>query len=52
VWLIAEGRGDRASIQEITDAADIGFGSFYNYFNSKEQLFQTAAEEVPGRWGR
>ena len=35
VQLIAEGRGERASIQEITDAADIGFGSFYNHFDSK-----------------
>jgi AcrR family transcriptional regulator len=52
VRLIAEGRGDRASIQEITEAADIGFGSFYNHFDSKEQLFQTAAEEVLERWGQ
>jgi len=52
VRLIAEGRGDRASIQEITEAADIGFGSFYNHFDSKEQLFQTASEEVLERWGR
>ena len=52
VRLIAEGRGDRASIQEITDEADIGFGSFYNHFDSKEQLFQTASEEVLERWGR
>ena len=44
--LIAEGRGQQASIQEITDAADIGFGSFYNHFESKEQLFQTASDEV------
>ncbi|MFZ0172836.1 MAG: TetR/AcrR family transcriptional regulator [Acidimicrobiales bacterium] len=52
VRLIAEGRGDRASIQEITDAADIGFGSFYNHFESKEQLFETASTEVLERWGR
>lgn len=51
VRLIAEGRGDRASIQEITEAADIGFGSFYNHFDSKEQLFQTAVYEVLERWG-
>ena len=50
--LIAEGRGDRASIQEITDEADVGFGSFYNHFDSKEQLFQAAAEEVLERWGQ
>jgi AcrR family transcriptional regulator len=52
VRLVAEGRGDRASIQEITEAADIGFGSFYNHFDSKEQLFQTASEEALERWGQ
>jgi AcrR family transcriptional regulator len=52
VRLIAEGRGDRASIAEITETADIGFGSFYNHFDSKEQLFRTAAEEVLERWGQ
>ncbi len=52
VRLIAEGRGDRASIQEITEAADIGFGSFYNHFDSKEKLFRTASEEVLERWGQ
>jgi AcrR family transcriptional regulator len=52
VRLIAEGRGDRASIAEITDEADIGFGSFYNHFDSKEQLFQTTSGEVLERWGQ
>lgn len=52
VGLIAEGRGQQASIQEITEAADIGFGSFYNHFESKEQLFQVASEEVLDRWAR
>src|SRR6185312_4833016 len=52
VRLIADGRGDRASIQEITEAADIGFGSFYNHFVSKEELFQTASEEVLERWAQ
>ena len=50
VRLIAEGRGDRASVQEITEAADIGFGSFYNHFESKDQLFETASTEVLERW--
>jgi AcrR family transcriptional regulator len=50
--LIAQGRGARASIQEITDAADIGFGSFYNHFTSKEELFRTASEEVLERWAQ
>jgi AcrR family transcriptional regulator len=52
VRLIAEGCADRATIQEITETADIGFGSFYNHFQSKEQLFQTAAEEALERWGQ
>ena len=34
------------SIQQITDAADVGFGSFYNHFESKEALFEAAVEEV------
>jgi AcrR family transcriptional regulator len=34
------------SIQEITDAADVGFGSFYNHFESKQILFDQAIAEV------
>ena len=34
------------SIQEITDAADVGFGSFYNHFQTKEALFDAAVAEV------
>ena len=52
VRLIGDGRGERASIQEITDQADIGFGSFYNHFESKDALFRTAFEEVLERWGQ
>jgi AcrR family transcriptional regulator len=52
VRLIAEGRGERASVQEITEAADIGFGSFYNHFDGKDELFRTASEEVLERWGQ
>lgn len=34
------------SIQEITDGADVGFGSFYNHFTSKQELFDAALDEV------
>ncbi|MGD1011414.1 MAG: TetR/AcrR family transcriptional regulator [Acidimicrobiales bacterium] len=51
IRLMAEGRGERASIQEITEEADIGFGSFYNHFESKEQLFRVATQEVMDHWG-
>ena len=33
-------------VLEITQAADVGMGSFYNHFNSKEELFQAAVNEV------
>src|ERR1700687_6103215 len=33
-------------VLEITQAADVGMGSFYNHFDTKEQLFQAAVDEV------
>lgn len=33
-------------ILEITQAADVGMGSFYNHFQSKEELFAAAVTEV------
>ncbi|MFB7719435.1 TetR/AcrR family transcriptional regulator [Nocardia sp. NPDC056100] len=42
---LSEGRSS-VSIQEITDAADVGFGSFYNHFDSKEQLFDEAVRSA------
>jgi len=41
--LLSEGEDVHASIQAITELADVGFGSFYNYFSSKEELFEAAA---------
>jgi len=43
--LIAQGRTN-ASILEITQAADVGMGSFYNHFESKELLYEAAFEAV------
>lgn len=34
------------SIQEITDRADVGFGSFYNHFASKEAIAEAVMEEA------
>ncbi|GAB7040167.1 MULTISPECIES: TetR/AcrR family transcriptional regulator [Catenuloplanes] len=34
------------SIQQITEAADVGFGSFYNHFTSKADLFDAAVAEA------
>jgi AcrR family transcriptional regulator len=33
-------------VLDITQAADVGMGSFYNHFDSKEQLFEAAVTEV------
>jgi AcrR family transcriptional regulator len=33
-------------VLEITQAADVGIGSFYNHFESKDQLFEAAVEHV------
>ncbi len=33
-------------VLEITQAADVGMGSFYNHFDSKEELFDAAVTEV------
>ncbi len=33
-------------VLEITQTADVGMGSFYNHFDSKEELFQAAVNEV------
>ncbi|MFE9323765.1 TetR/AcrR family transcriptional regulator [Nocardia sp. NPDC052278] len=38
-------------ILEITQAADVGMGSFYNHFESREDLFRVAIEEALDRHG-
>ena len=35
---------DDAKIRDITDAADIGFGTFYNYFGSKDALAEAVLD--------
>lgn len=42
---IAEGKLN-VPILEITQAADVGMGSFYNHFSSKEQLFDAAVADA------
>ena len=34
------------AINEITESADVGFGSFYNYFESKEAIYATLLDWV------
>jgi len=49
--LIAQGRTN-VPILEITQAADVGMGSFYNHFESKEQLYEAAYEAVIDAYGQ
>lgn len=42
---IAQGRLS-VPVLDITQAADVGMGSFYNYFDSKEELFAVAVGEA------
>jgi AcrR family transcriptional regulator len=44
-------RRTSVSIQEITDSADVGFGSFYNHFESKEALFEAAINDTLELYG-
>jgi AcrR family transcriptional regulator len=43
--LIAAGKVN-VPVLEITQAADVGMGSFYNHFESKEELFEAAVADV------
>jgi len=49
--LIAEGKTN-VPILEITQAADVGMGSFYNHFETKEQLYEAAVEDVMDGYGQ
>jgi AcrR family transcriptional regulator len=47
---LARGK-ENVPILEITQAADVGMGSFYNHFDSKEELFQAAVEDALDAFG-
>ncbi len=44
--LFAEKGVDATRINEITEAADVGFGSFYNHFESKDELVEALLGEM------
>jgi AcrR family transcriptional regulator len=48
--LIAEGRLN-VPVLEITKLADVGMGSFYNHFDTKEELFEAAVADVLDSYG-
>lgn len=42
---------EATTIRDITDAADVGFGSFYNYFESKEGIVAGAVRDILTQFG-
>ena len=49
--LMAEKGINATTIQEITDTADVGFGSFYNHFESKQAIVQAIIDETIESYG-
>jgi AcrR family transcriptional regulator len=49
--ILAEQGTTDVSIQEITETADVGFGTFYNHFETKADLFEVAVSEVLEEYG-
>lgn len=50
--ILAETGDTSASIQAIAERADVGFGSFYNHFESKNELFETAVVDALEEFGQ
>ncbi|MBJ7354942.1 MAG: TetR/AcrR family transcriptional regulator [Thermoleophilaceae bacterium] len=44
--LLARQGAEATRIQEITEEADVGFGSFYNHFSSKEEIVEAVLSET------
>jgi AcrR family transcriptional regulator len=49
--LIARQGVDNTRIREITDEADVGFGSFYNHFESKEAIIEAVLADTVAAQG-
>ncbi|MFE7644263.1 TetR/AcrR family transcriptional regulator [Streptomyces phaeoluteigriseus] len=50
--ILAETGDTSASIQTIAERADVGFGSFYNHFASKAELFDAAVVDALEEFGQ
>ncbi|NNN34024.1 TetR/AcrR family transcriptional regulator [Streptomyces sp. S3(2020)] len=50
--ILAETGDTSASIQAIAERADVGFGSFYNHFASKTELFDAAVMDALEEFGQ
>lgn len=50
--ILAERGNAEVSIQVIAERADVGFGSFYNHFETKEALFDAAVADALEEYGQ
>ncbi|MFF7260446.1 TetR/AcrR family transcriptional regulator [Streptomyces sp. NPDC008159] len=50
--ILAETGDTSVSIQAIAERADVGFGSFYNHFESKTELFEAAVVDALEEFGQ
>jgi AcrR family transcriptional regulator len=50
--ILAETGDTSASIQAIAERADVGFGSFYNHFEAKAELFDAAVVDALEEFGQ
>ncbi|MFI8324407.1 TetR/AcrR family transcriptional regulator [Streptomyces sp. NPDC085529] len=50
--ILADSGDAGISIQAIAERADVGFGSFYNHFESKAELFEAAVVDALEEYGR
>ncbi len=48
--LIGERGVDAIAINDVTEAADVGFGSFYNHFASKDAIYAAVVDAVFGQF--
>jgi AcrR family transcriptional regulator len=49
--LMADRGMDAVAVNEITEQADVGFGSFYNHFESKEAIYSALIEQFFEEFG-
>ncbi|MFE0459347.1 TetR/AcrR family transcriptional regulator [Kitasatospora sp. NPDC058965] len=50
--ILAEQGGAAVSIQQIAEQADVGFGTFYNHFETKDALFDAAVADALEEYGQ
>ena len=50
--ILAESADTNVSVQVIAQRADVGFGSFYNHFTSKADLFDAAVADALDEYGQ